>query len=499
MELLETKLAPAVYTWTGAAGLHADGWSTTSNWQVGGSQPANPPGTGDQLVFPTGVTQKTADNDLGTNIQFQSITIEDTGYDLWGDRLDLTGALSVTATSASSTYEIATTYLGSAAINVAAGSQLSISGHTILAANTAFDTAPGATLTLNANIVYSGSDSYTLTTMGSGTVILAPTYSGTYGPTDVDGGTLQVDGALAATDPVTVGSGATLSGIGSVGPVTSSGGIIAPGDDAPGILTVAGLDLTSGTQFDVDLDGNSAGTGYGQVISTGPVDLASATLDATVFGYTPAAGDRLALIQNNSGSGISGTFTNYPTEMGLLTLGTPPNVADFLIDYQGPNQTGDSLVLDGLSPTATTLGASSGPYTYGNMITFSVNVSDIGNPGPTGSVTLFDNSTIIGTAETLSFGSATFEISTLDAGAHNDLYATYSGDTDYAPSQSAPLSLTLAQRPITVTAATDTKTYDGTTASADVPTITSGSLVGTDTPDFTQVFDGSRNAGRMRP
>ena len=48
---------------------------------------------------------------------------------------------------------------------------------------------------------------------------------------------------------------------------------------------------------------------------------------------------------------------------------------------------------------------------------------------------------------------------------------------------------------ITVTAAADTKTYDGTTASAGNPTITAGSLATGDvTTSFTQVFD-SRNAG----
>jgi hypothetical protein len=52
------------------------------------------------------------------------------------------------------------------------------------------------------------------------------------------------------------------------------------------------------------------------------------------------------------------------------------------------------------------------------------------------------------------------------------------------------------QRAITVTAATDTKTYDGSTNSAGVPTITAGTLapVGGDTAAFTQTFD-SRDAG----
>jgi hypothetical protein len=53
---------------------------------------------------------------------------------------------------------------------------------------------------------------------------------------------------------------------------------------------------------------------------------------------------------------------------------------------------------------------------------------------------------------------------------------------------------TIHQRPITVTAASDTKTYDRTTGSAATPTITSGSLASPDTANFTQSFD-SRNAG----
>jgi hypothetical protein len=47
---------------------------------------------------------------------------------------------------------------------------------------------------------------------------------------------------------------------------------------------------------------------------------------------------------------------------------------------------------------------------------------------------------------------------------------------------------------ITVTAATDTKVYDGTTSSTGIPTVTTGSLVAGDTASFTQSFD-SKNAG----
>jgi len=50
-------------------------------------------------------------------------------------------------------------------------------------------------------------------------------------------------------------------------------------------------------------------------------------------------------------------------------------------------------------------------------------------------------------------------------------------------------NLSITARPITVTAVTDEKVYDGTTSSARTPVITSGSLVNGDTAVFTQAFN----------
>ena len=50
-------------------------------------------------------------------------------------------------------------------------------------------------------------------------------------------------------------------------------------------------------------------------------------------------------------------------------------------------------------------------------------------------------------------------------------------------------NLTITKRPIEVTAVTDTKAYDGNTSSTGLPTITSGTLIGTDAFTLTQTFD----------
>ena len=52
----------------------------------------------------------------------------------------------------------------------------------------------------------------------------------------------------------------------------------------------------------------------------------------------------------------------------------------------------------------------------------------------------------------------------------------------------------ITARAITVTAATSTKVYDGTTSSTATPTITAGSLASGDTAAFTETFD-TRNVG----
>jgi hypothetical protein len=60
----------------------------------------------------------------------------------------------------------------------------------------------------------------------------------------------------------------------------------------------------------------------------------------------------------------------------------------------------------------------------------------------------------------------------------------------FAPNTSGVITA----RPITVSAVTDAKSYDGTIASSGAPAISSGSLAGTDTASFTQRFD-TKNAG----
>jgi hypothetical protein len=76
----------------------------------------------------------------------------------------------------------------------------------------------------------------------------------------------------------------------------------------------------------------------------------------------------------------------------------------------------------------------------------------------------------------------------------NSVVWTNVGLPDHSSSDSSTQALTVNAQAITVTAAADTKTYDTTNSSAGTPTITNGTLLGSDTATLTQTFD-TKNVG----
>src|SRR5262249_28953285 len=68
------------------------------------------------------------------------------------------------------------------------------------------------------------------------------------------------------------------------------------------------------------------------------------------------------------------------------------------------------------------------------------------------------------------------------------------GGANYSYTFTAQNNGTITERPLTVTAVTNTKIYDATTSAAAIPTITTGTLQGTDTANFTEAYN-DKNAG----
>src|SRR5205814_1427045 len=143
---------------------------------------------------------------------------------------------------------------------------------------------------------YSGalSGSGELIKVGTGTFTLtgnSPAYRGT---TRVSNGTVIVNANQSAA-AVVVEAGATLSGTGTVGAITTTGGTVVPGQ-GPGILNAVGnVAFDSDSSLVVDINGTTPGTKYDQLKVTGAVDLGNVNLVLNPISGV-AIGDSFAII-----------------------------------------------------------------------------------------------------------------------------------------------------------------------------------------------------------
>jgi autotransporter-associated beta strand protein len=297
-----------------------------------------------------------------------------------------------------------------------------------LSGHAAFGVDGGSSLTIG-GVISDGAGARNLTKLGAGTLVLAAanTYAGT---TAVQAGTLAITNASAPGSQVVVGPGATLGGSGQTGPVTvQSGGTFAPGA-SPSLITVASLTLAPGSTFVEEVDGNTPGAGgYDQtIVTTGPIDLGSATLHLVIgVGTSPAAGDVLEIIDNQTASPILGTFAGLD-EGAVITAGG----SSFVISYVGGD--GNDVTLSVVVPTTTVVTSSLNPTAFGQAVTFTATVTpSMSSPG--GTVAFFDGATLLGTSIVVDAGVATLATSTLTAGTHA-ITAVFTGAGAYSGSTS---------------------------------------------------------------
>ncbi len=145
-----------------------------------------------------------------------------------------------------------------------------------------------------------------LTKIGAGTLLLEVTGTKNYtGATTLSAGGLEVDGAITAST-VTVASGASLNGGGSIFALNNNG-LVTPGN-SPGTLTInnnytqsstgsLGIELASPTSFDK--------------LVVGGVATLNGTLHPSLIGnYVPTAGTLFSkVIDATAGTSVNGTFS----------------------------------------------------------------------------------------------------------------------------------------------------------------------------------------------
>ncbi|WP_283809989.1 autotransporter outer membrane beta-barrel domain-containing protein [Bradyrhizobium forestalis] len=245
----------------------------------------------------------------------------------------------------------ANAFSSASAVTVNAGATLGLNnfgqsiGSLAGAGNVTLGTAALTTGGDNTSTTFSGAISGTggLTKTGSGT--FTPTGTSTYtAATTINGGTLEVDGSIAASTNVTVNSGATLSGTGIVDPATTtimSGGTLAPGNAAnpTGTLTITGnLAFQSGALYLVQVTPSAASS----TAVSGTATLTGATVNA-VFASGSYVTKQYTIL--TASGGLGGT-----TFAGLTNTNLPAGFTDSL------SYSGTSVVLN----LTATLGATGG-------------------------------------------------------------------------------------------------------------------------------------------
>jgi len=218
------------------------------------------------------------------------------------------------------------------------------------------EVAPGRTLNFTGTITDTTNGGISsLTKMGTGTLLLAGVNTYT-GPTAVNAGTLRLTGSIAAGSAVSVASGATLSGTGTVNGslAVAAGGIHAPGDPA-GTQTVAGaLAYASGSRLRWTLAANNDAGGSASRVAAANVTVTSGAVLDVRFN---APGGTVNFTDAFWGQQRTWTVLSASTKAGRFSLGTVSGdsagrpVSDFGTLALNQEATSVALVFTPYTPT----------------------------------------------------------------------------------------------------------------------------------------------------
>jgi hypothetical protein len=262
------------------------------------------------------------------------------------------------------------------------------------------------------------------------TVIVAPSGGGTGTPS----------GTVTFSDGANTLGSASLDGSGRTALTVSS-------------LTVGSHSITASYGGDVNFLGSS--TAASQTVNKSPTTTSvsaapspsvygqAVTVIAVVAASSGGAGTPSGAVTFNDGTNTLGSASLDNTgraslTVNSLTAGSHNITANYGGDISFLASSASVSQTVGKSPTSTTLTAAPNPSGFGESVTLSITVvADGGGAGiPSGSVSVLDAGTAIGTTALDNTGKAVLSISTLSVGTHS-LTATYSGDANFNPSSTS--------------------------------------------------------------
>ena len=245
-EHLEDRRLLTTLTWTGAVDAN---WGTVGNWS-GGTGTEIPDSPDDILVFASGASNLTNTNDI-SGLSIDQIQIDDSGYILTGNSLDLNGSITASYGTGNSEIQFPIALQATQTIDVATGGRLAI-------AQSISGTGFGVTKTGGGLLVFAGNtnaNTYTGdTTVNDGVLQLfkdpgVDSFAGNLivGDGSGTGDTVQslTANQIPDSSTVTIGEGATLDLNDldeTTGSITLTGGSITTG---AGTLTIASGSTTT--------------------------------------------------------------------------------------------------------------------------------------------------------------------------------------------------------------------------------------------------------------
>ena len=261
-------------------------------------------------------------------------------------------------------------------------------------------------------------------------------------------------------------------------------------NDTTGVINPAMLTVTGSGNLSKTYDGTTATTG-----TTAAVSAANYNISGLINGDSASLTNTSALYDN---AHVANASVVNVSGLSLANISGTNNSATS--DYVLNNN--NVTIAAAITPLAVTVNSSiSGPTTkvYDGTtnapIGTSVSVSGVNN------ALAGDTFTLDSTNIKLSYNDAhvvlanALNVSGVQiAGITSTTYNSQLSDYTISTPPSAPVVATITAAPLTVTAVAYTKTYDGTTSAAGIPTITSGQLFGNDMLIASEVYD-NKNVG----